>query len=120
MKAGHRVIPALLVLSALITSMVILDRAALADTEHITISEPVTISGTVLKPDTYTVTWIGNGPGVQVSFLKGHKTMATASATLVLEKSTHHRSVEMKTMPDNSMILERITFKNKSLVFTTS
>ena len=91
---------------------------ARADSKHITITSAVTIGGsTVLPAGTYNVVWSGSGPDVQVSFMKGNKTMATASAKLVLEKSQYHRAVETTTMPDNSNVLTRIQLGKRSLVF---
>ena len=45
---------------------------------------PVTVQvgGTQLKPGNYKVEWQGTGPDVQVTFLRGGKTVATVPATL--------------------------------------
>ena len=91
---------------------------SLADSKHITISSAVTIGGsTVLPAGDYRVVWNGSGPDVQVSFMRGNKTIATVPAKLVLEKSQYHRAVETTTMPDNSNVLTRIQLGKRSLVF---
>ena len=105
-----------------LTILAVLTSTVLADSKHVAFSDPVTVGGTVLKPGTYKVVWIGSGPDVQVSFMKGYTSVATASARLVLEKSPypHYRWTLMKTLPDNSRALMRLSFKNKSLLFDLS
>jgi len=78
------------------------------------------VAGTLLKADIYRVVWDGSGPQVQVSFMKGSKTVATASATLVLEPSTYDGAVQIKTLGDSARVLERIAWKKKSLIFMQS
>lgn len=102
--------------SAIVALMAILAPTVLADSKHVTFVEAVTVGNTVLKPDTYTVVWSGSGPQVDVSFMKGDKTIATASAILVLEESPY-RAVHTRTLPDNSKVVTRISFRSKSLVF---
>jgi len=122
MKTKLTIIPLLLCLSVLTTSVVLTHRAAAsaADSEHITFTEPVMVAGTLLEAETYKLVWEGAGPQVQVSFMKGSKTVATASATLVLAESNYDGAVETKVLGDNSKVLERITWKKKSLVFGPS
>jgi hypothetical protein len=122
MKTKLTVIPLLLCLSVLTTSVVLTPRAAAsaADSEHITFSEPVMVAGTLLEAETYKLVWEGTGPQVQVSFMKGSKTVATASATLVLAESSYDGAIETKTLGDNSKVLEKITWKKKALVFGQS
>ena len=103
-----------------LTILAVLTSTVLADSKHVTFNDTVTIGGTVLKPGIYNVVWIGSGPIVQVSFMKRDTTVATASARLVLEKGLYRRAVEMKILPDNSRVLARLSFKNKSLVFDLS
>jgi|GEM_PF-3447870 len=96
--------------SVVITSAVVLTQRTVAkgkDSEHITFSEPILVAGTLLKGDTYKVVWDGSGPQLQVSFIKGSKTVVTAPATLVLEKNANDGSVETKTLEDNSRVLVR-------------
>ena len=51
--------------------------------EHsLTLTDPVKIGTTQLKPGNYKVEWNGTGPAVQVAFLKNGNTVATAPATL--------------------------------------
>jgi hypothetical protein len=50
---------------------------------NLTISDPVHVGSTVLKPGDYKVEWNGAGPTVNVNFLRHRKTVATTSAKLV-------------------------------------
>jgi hypothetical protein len=102
--------------SAIVALMAILAPAVLADSKHVTFVDPVTVGGTVLKPATYTVVWSGSGPQVDVSFMRGNKVVATASAILIIEESPS-RAVHTRTLPDNSKVITRISFRSKSLVF---
>jgi hypothetical protein len=117
MKRKLTAVLVVLLFVSFMTSTVLTSSARGREVEHVTIAEAVMVSGTLLKPDTYTVEWNEPGPTVQVSFMKGHKTMAVASATLVTEKSPYDRSVEMKMLSDNTRVLERISFKHRSLIF---
>lgn len=109
-----------LLFSAILASMIVLTSTSLADSKHITITEPLTIGSVALPAGTYNVVWSGSGPEVQVSFMKGSKTIASAPARLVLEKSQYHRAVETTTLPDNTKALNRIQFGDRTLVFDLS
>src|SRR6266511_1634218 len=101
MKTRFKILPPLLCFAILLASSVVFTRQASAtdkDSEHLTISEPVMVAGTVLEAGMYKVTWEGSGAQVQVSFTKGSKTMATATATLVLETSAYDGAIEVKTL----------------------
>lgn len=117
MNTKHKGIPLALLFSAIFASMIILTSTALADSKHITFSEPVTVGSVVLEAGTYNVVWVGTGPEVQVSFKKRNKTLATTSARLVFEKSQHRRMVRTTRLPDNSRILEQISFSEETLIF---
>lgn len=109
--------------SVLLTLAVVLPlRATARDraSEHITFSEPVIVAGTLLKPDTYRVVWDGEGSQVQVSFMKGSKTMVTTTANLVLEESMYDGAFELKTSGDNSKVLTKIKWKKEALIFEPS
>jgi hypothetical protein len=123
MKTRLKVLPMLLCFSVVLTSSIFLTQLAAAnreDTERVTFREPLMVAGTKLEPDTYTLVWEGTGPQVQVSFMKGSKTVATAAATLVVGESQYHEAIGIKTLGDNTKVLEKITWKKKALVFQTS
>ncbi|HTF36833.1 MAG TPA: hypothetical protein VK651_00885 [Blastocatellia bacterium] len=124
MKTRSKVIPMLLCLSVLLTSSLVLTQRVAAkdkESEHITFSEPVMVAGTLLKAETYKVVWDeSGGPQVQVSFMKGSHTVVTASARLVLESNAYDGAAVLRTLSDNSKVLEKISWKKKSLVFEPS
>jgi hypothetical protein len=123
MKTTLKVVPMLLCFSVVLTSSNFLTQLAAAnpaDTERVTFTYPIMVAGSKLEPDTYRLVWEGAGPQVQVSFIKGSKTVATASATLVVGESHYDGAIEMKKLDDNTQVLEKITWKKKALVFQPS
>src|SRR5271156_432501 len=46
------------------------------------IPDSVQVAGKQLEPGNYKVEWQGTGPGVQVTFVRGGKTVATVPGTL--------------------------------------
>ena len=106
-------IPALLVLALSLTSLA----APKRNSATVRFTEPVTVSSTQLKPGTYRLTWDGEGANVQVSFLKGRKTVATVPATLLDEASPFSGAVDTKMTSDNTRVLEEIQWKKMALRF---
>jgi hypothetical protein len=91
--------------------------AAAKDSANIKLSDPVTISGKVLKPGNYHVKWNGTSGPVQVSFLKGKDVVATAPAELINKKSPYDDAVETKEAPNKTSLLEEIDWSKMSLKF---
>lgn len=119
MKTQFKLTRLVLILSVALTSVVLTQPAGAIgkDSEHVTITEPIMVAGTMLKPATYKVVWEGSGPEVQVRFMKDSKTIVTTSARIVPEISPYDGAVKLKVIGDNSKVLEAITWKKKSLVF---
>lgn len=119
MTRKHSVLSLSLLFSAVVVSMIVLTSHARAETRSITFTEPVMIGDVVLKPGAYKVSWpdTASDPEVQVTFTLDGKTVATASAKLIIEKTQYHRAFELKTLPDNRKVLIRISFRHKSLSF---
>jgi len=113
MKLKFGLIPALLVFALSFTSLA----AAKRNSATVQITEPVTIASTQLQPGKYRLTWDGAGPNVQVSFLKGKKTVATVPATLLDQASRYSGAVDTKMGSDNSRVLEEIQWKKMALKF---
>jgi hypothetical protein len=113
MKLKLGLVPALLVFVLSLTSLA----APKRNSATVRFTEPVTVASTQLKPGTYRLTWEGVGPDVQVSFLKGKKTVATVPATLVDEASPYSGAVDTKMTSDNSRVLEEIQWKKMALRF---
>ena len=106
-------IPAVLVLTLSLTSLA----APKRNSATVRFTEPVTVASTQLQPGTYRLLWDGVGPNVQVSFLKGRKTVATVPATLLDEASRYSGAVDTKMTSDNSRVLEEIKWKKMALRF---
>jgi len=108
------------VVSALLLSLAIGVYAAEKNSENITFHDPVKIANTTVPAGDYKVVWDGSGSNVQVSFLQGKKTVATAPATLVDTGNNVGKSVSLKKDSDNSQVLSEITFKKRALRFDES
>jgi hypothetical protein len=91
--------------------------AAPKDSANIKLSDPVVISGKVLKPGRYHLKWNGTSGPVQVSFLKGKDVVATAPAQLINKKSPYDNAVETKEAPNKTSLLEEIDWSKMSLKF---
>ena len=78
------------------------------------------VAGTMLKPAIYKVVWEGSGPEVQVRFIKDSKSIVTTSARIVPQTNPYDGAVEVKTLGDNSKVLEAITWKHRSMIFEPS
>ena len=118
-RTKRRVILLSLVLSAMLSSLLTLAAPAFASSKEISFEYPIMVGNVVLKPGVYHVVWTGAGPVVEVSFIKGGKTVATAPARLVLEKSPD-RKIEMSSLPDNTRVLKRLVFSSKVLIFDST
>ena len=85
--------------------------------EHVTLTDPTMVAGTILEPGTYKLVWEGPGPQVQVAFEKGLQTVLTTTAQLIPEGGPFDGAVVVRTREDNTRILQRITWNRKSLIF---
>lgn len=123
MKTRLTVLSMLLCLSVVMATTMFISPRVVAndrDTERVTFKDPVMVGSTLLEADTYILEWEGTGPQVQVVFMKGSKTAATVSATLVNEKNHYNGAIQTRTLGDNSRVLEKITWKKKVLIFGQS
>jgi hypothetical protein len=65
---------------------------------NLQIVDPVQLNGTQLAPGSYTVTWQGEGPNVDLRVSRGSKEVATAEAKLVqLDKKADQDAAEVNT-----------------------
>jgi hypothetical protein len=81
-----------------------------------TISEPVQVGSTQLKPGEYKVEWDGSGDAVQVKILQGKKTVATSSGKLVNhDQAAPYNAVILKDASGGKAINE-IDFGNRKEV----
>jgi hypothetical protein len=87
------------------------------------ISESVQVGDTQLKPGSYKVEWEGNGPEIQVAFVRDGKTVATVPGTLKTNDSqVTQDGIVIDTTSANTKTLKEIDFSRdkESLVFEQS
>lgn len=119
MRLKLTILPFLLLMAvAIMTSLA--NAKGSKDSEHVTLTDPVTVGGTQLKAGDYRVTWEGTGPVVQVTFTRNGKATVTTPARLVNEESPYDGALQMKTMSGDVKVLEGIQWKKKALVFDQS
>jgi hypothetical protein len=99
-------------------TMVFLPALAFAqkNSANVALDQSVTIAGTQLAPGQYKLIWEGNAPNVNVSFVEGKKTVATAPAKLV-SNPTSEEAIETATQTDNTQVLQAVDLKNVTIRF---
>jgi len=87
------------------------------NTRKVQLSTAVQVGSTQLQPGTYRVQWQGNGPAVNVEFVKNGKTVATTQGRWI-EKSQvpAYDSVTTEKSSDNHDRLVEIDFHNQKQV----
>lgn len=88
-----------------------------ATRKSITLSEPVAVGNTVLKPGDYKVEWDGSGSNVQVKFMQNNKEVATAPATVENTKSGYDGALDLTGATSGTRQLRAIDFKDTSIKF---
>lgn len=83
---------------------------------NVALDQSVTIAGTQLAPGQYKLIWEGNAPNVNVSFVEGKKTVATAPAKLV-SNPTSKEAIETATQTDNTRVLQAVDLRNVTIRF---
>ncbi len=94
--------------------------AAFADSKQkgeVTLSEHVMLSSTQLEPGKYVIQWNGSGPGVQLTFMRDGKEMASVTGK-VIEQKNSQKSVTTNAGENGSRILAEIAFLDATLVLT--
>ena len=56
------------------------------------LNENAKVKSTLLTPGDYKVEWTGSGPNVQLSIVQGKDTVATVSAQVVAESTSHDQT----------------------------
>ena len=78
------------------------------------ITDPTSVGGKQLKPGDYTVSWVGEGPNVQLNVMKGNKVVTTVPAQVVpVDHSVSSNSIVAKQNSDGSKSLSEIRFSGK-------
>ncbi len=85
--------------------------------------DAVQVGNTQLRAGNYKVEWQGDGPAVQVNFLRNGKNVATAPATLQMnDKDVNQDDVVIDKISANTKALKEIDFSHQkeALVFAQS
>jgi hypothetical protein len=78
------------------------------------VQDPLTVSGTKLKPGDYKVEWEGSGPSVELSILKGKNVIAKVPAHVVeLPDASPSDAAVVKKNDDGSRSLSEIRMSGK-------
>ena len=115
MKHSSPITAALL---AMVFAVPAISMAATKSQENLSLSTATKVGNSQLQPGDYKVVWEGNGPDVQVRFVQGTKTIATATAKVVQQPAVYDGAVETTSADKNSRILTSIEWNKQSLVFT--
>jgi hypothetical protein len=87
--------------------------------KEITLDKATKVGATELQAGTYKVSWNGNGPNVEVDFLKNRKVVASTTAKLGNAQGEMD-SVQTRNVDSDTAVLEELDFKNTQLVFPTA
>jgi hypothetical protein len=79
----------------------------------VTFEQTVIVNGTQIPPGSYRVQWEGAGSSVRVSIMQGKETIATASATVIEEKSPYDTAISFA----NGNIVRDIEWRNQTVRF---
>ena len=71
---------------------------------NVNFDSPTVVAGKKLAAGNYQVKWNGNGPAVQVNFLKNNKVVATAPAKLIDKKNPYNNAVESTTQGKHQVL----------------
>ena len=82
--------------------------------QKVSLMDKVEIAGKTLQPGNYQVEWQGNGPTVNVKFLKYGKTMLTAPAQLAqLQTPAPYSAVVENTQKNGAKTIQEIEWNHK-------
>jgi hypothetical protein len=77
---------------------------AKTDKANVNFDRPTVVAGKKLAAGNYQVKWNGNGPAVQVRFLKNNKVVATAPAQIVNKNNPYNNAVESTTQGKHQVL----------------
>src|SRR5262245_8592335 len=90
--------------------------AAAGHKGSIQLSDPIQVNGKSLPAGSYTVTWSGDGPAVNVSFARGGKVLATAPASVVaLDQKSSDNIYELRTSSTGDKELSALRFSGQKV-----
>jgi len=87
----------------------------------LSVSDPVTVNGTILKAGDYKLTWDGTGPDVEVSIMQGKNLVTKVQAKLVdLNTPAANNSALVTRSSDGSRSLTGARFEGKKYALEIS
>jgi hypothetical protein len=90
------------------------DNTAREQKKNVDVADQVELAGTTLPPGHYRVEWQGNGPTVNVTFLKSGKTVLTAPATVAhLQEKAPYDAVVENTNANGAKTIREIEWNNQ-------
>ena len=92
---------------------------AKTDKANINFDSPTVVAGKKLAAGSYEVKWNGNGPSVQVNFLKNNKVVATAPAQLIEKNNPYNNAIEAQT-EGKTQVLTAIDRSHETLKFSNA
>jgi hypothetical protein len=101
--------------SLVLGAALILASSAFAATKaSLSLSNPVTVNGTKLKPGDYKLEWEGTGPDVELSIMQGKKVLAKAPAHVVnLDNVAENSAAVTRKADDGTAALAGVRFAGK-------
>jgi|HubBroStandDraft_2_1064218.scaffolds.fasta_scaffold134671_2 hypothetical protein len=110
-KMNYATISKTLVLGA---ALILASSAFAASKASLSISNPVTVNGTTLKPGDYKLQWDGAGPDVEVSILQGKNVVAKTPAHVVnLDTVAENSAAVTRKSDDGTSSLAGVRFAGK-------
>jgi hypothetical protein len=85
-----------------------------AEKANVRLAQTVDVSGKTLTDGSYTVTWEGTGPSVELQFMQGKKVVATVPAQIVnIEKANNANSVVTRDEGNGKAALTQILLSGR-------
>jgi hypothetical protein len=110
-KMNYATISKTLVLGA---ALILASSAFAASKASLSISNPVNVNGTTLKPGDYKLQWEGAGPDVELSIMQGKNVVAKAPAHLVnLDNVAENSAAVTRKSGDGTTSLAGVRFAGK-------
>jgi hypothetical protein len=107
----------LMILAFVLCALPLIAVAGTKQSASISLSDPVVISGTHLKPGEYKVRWNGTGSDVQVQFLQGKKELVSVPAKLISQHNAESPAITMRPAEDGSKTISQIDLSKVTLEF---
>jgi hypothetical protein len=104
--------------TSLLSAAVLMSVNAFAvDKETLETEQKMTVNGNQLPAGKYTVTWEGNGPSVELKFLKGKSVVVTVPAQVLNQKTAVAGGIVTRT-ENNSVVLTQVRPAGKKYVLS--